>query len=65
MKGLAVSGERQETRRPRCAIPGRGIHPRVASLLGIASLAILIAGFVIESHFDIFPDDDDDDDDGD
>ena len=38
---------------------------RKATILGIASIAILIAGFVIESHFDIFPDDDDDDDDGD
>ena len=35
---------------------------RKATILGIASIAILIAGFVIESHFDIFPDDDDDDD---
>ena len=35
---------------------------RKATILGIASIAILIAGFVIDSHFDIFPDDDDDDD---
>jgi len=35
---------------------------RKATILGIASIAILIAGFVIESYFDIFPDDDDDDD---
>ena len=38
---------------------------RKAIILGIASIAILIAGFVIDSHFDIFPDDDDDDDDDD
>ena len=35
---------------------------RKATILGIASIAILIAGFVIESYFDIFPEDDDDDD---
>ncbi|MGB9020946.1 MAG: hypothetical protein WCC77_25380 [Pseudolabrys sp.] len=34
---------------------------RKATIFGIASIAILIAGLVIESHFDIFPDDDDDD----
>lgn len=36
-------------------------NKRKATILGIASIAILIAGFVIESHFDIFPDDDDGD----
>ena len=36
-------------------------NKRRAVILGIASIAILIAGLVIESHFDIFPDDDDDD----
>ncbi|MGA7023050.1 MAG: hypothetical protein WB036_09695, partial [Pseudolabrys sp.] len=34
---------------------------RKATIFGIASIAILIAGLVIESHFDIFPDDDDGD----
>ena len=38
---------------------------RKATILGVASIAILIAGFVIDSHFDIFPDNDDDDDDDD
>ena len=38
---------------------------RRATIFGIASIAILIAGFVIEDHFGIFPDDDDDDDDDD
>jgi 3-deoxy-D-manno-octulosonic acid (KDO) 8-phosphate synthase len=33
---------------------------RKATIFGIASIAILIAGLVIESHFDIFPDDDGD-----
>jgi cbb3-type cytochrome oxidase subunit 3 len=37
---------------------------RRAIILGIAGIAIAIAGFVIEDHFDIFSDDDDDDDDG-
>ena len=37
-------------------------NKRKAIILGIASIAILITGFVIESQFDIFPDDDDDDD---
>lgn len=36
-------------------------NKRKATILGIASIAILIAGLVIESHFDIFPDDDDGD----
>jgi hypothetical protein len=36
-------------------------NKRRAIILGIASIAILIAGFVIEDHFDIFSDDDDDD----
>jgi hypothetical protein len=36
-------------------------NKRRATILGIASIAILIAGFVIESHFGIFDDDDDDD----
>ena len=41
-------------------------NKRRAIILGIAGIAILIAGFVIEDHFDIFSDDDDgDDDDGD
>lgn len=40
-------------------------NKRRATILGIASIAILIAGFVIESHFGIFDDDDNDDDDGD
>ncbi|MGB6815505.1 MAG: hypothetical protein WBE29_00875 [Pseudolabrys sp.] len=41
-------------------------NKRRATILGIASIAILIAGFVIESHFDTFSQtDDDDDDDGD
>ena len=41
-------------------------NKRRALILGIAGIAILIAGFVIEDHFDIFSDDDDgDDDDGD
>ena len=34
---------------------------RRAIILGIAGIAIAIAGFVIEDHFDIFSDDDDDD----
>jgi hypothetical protein len=34
---------------------------RRAIILGIAGIAILIAWFVIEDHFDIFSDDDDDD----
>jgi len=38
---------------------------RRAIILGIAGIAIAIAGFVIEDHFDIFSDDDDDDGDGD
>ena len=33
-------------------------NKRKATILGIASIAILIVGFVIESYFDIFPDDD-------
>ena len=32
----------------------RGGNKRKATILGIASIAILIAGFVIESHFGIF-----------
>jgi hypothetical protein len=36
-------------------------NKRRATILGIASIAILIAGFVIEDHFDIFSDDDDGD----
>jgi hypothetical protein len=35
-------------------------NKRKAIILGIASIAILIAGFVIEDHFDIFSGDDDD-----
>jgi hypothetical protein len=35
----------------------RGGNKRRAIILGIASIAILIAGFVIESHFGIFDDD--------
>jgi hypothetical protein len=38
---------------------------RKAIILGIACIAILIAGFVIGNYFDIFPDDDDGDDDDD
>jgi 4-hydroxybenzoate polyprenyltransferase len=38
---------------------------RRAIILGIAGIAIAIAGFVIEDHFDIFSDDDDDNDDDD
>ena len=37
-------------------------NKRRAIILGIDSIAILIAGFVIEDHFDIFSDDDGDDD---
>ena len=37
----------------------RGGNKRRAIILGIASIAILIAGFVIESHFGIFDDDGD------
>ncbi|MGA6994618.1 MAG: hypothetical protein WBZ22_00015, partial [Pseudolabrys sp.] len=36
------------------------VDVRKATIFGIASIAILIAGLVIESHFDIFPDDDGD-----
>ena len=36
---------------------------RQAIILGIACIAIMIAGLVIGNYFDIFPDDDDDDDD--
>jgi hypothetical protein len=39
----------------------RAGNKRWAIILGIASIAILIVGFVIESHFGIFDDDDDDD----
>ena len=37
----------------------RAGNKRRATILGIASIAILIAGFVIESHFGIFDGDDD------
>ena len=38
---------------------------RRAIILGIAGIAIAIAGFVIEDHFDILSDDDDDNNDDD
>ena len=47
----------------RCPVPSRkdvAVDVRKATIFGIASIAILIAGLVIESHFDIFPDDDGD-----
>jgi 3-deoxy-D-manno-octulosonic acid (KDO) 8-phosphate synthase len=37
----------------------RGGNKRRATILGIASIAILIAGLAIESHFGIFDDDGD------